>query len=117
MRVKSNENIDEVTILRNICRDKKLGAYKYPPKVRPIRKNSRLLEVIEPALYRIIDVKCILDVAIGEQEINNLIHKLNKETDDKLKIKKQENTSDNANKKVDDLLKPFDIFWSKRVNK
>lgn len=76
--VKANSNKSEQAILEGICQNKKLGVYRYPHKIRLINEHSRLLETIEPPLYKITSTDSIVDIAIGEKGINDLISKYTK---------------------------------------
>lgn len=114
--IKSNKTEKEEVLLRNICLKKKLEIYMYPPKVRPIRENSRLLEILEPALYKVINTNCIKAGAVGEKEINTIIAKYNNQSIS-TKVKEEPiNKESNKPIKNQDTSKKGQFFRDEEVN-
>lgn len=109
--IKSNETEKEAVLLGQLCLNKNFGVYKYPPKVKPVRENSRLLEILEPALFKVVDTNHILDGAVGETEIKNLITKYNnKQTKTKSKAETSNQKPNQPVKKQSTVKKEGQLF-------
>lgn len=65
-------HVEEISFISDYCRKNGVSVYAFPPKYEIIDKRLSTSKLVEPKSYIIVNPNIIVDVAIGEQNIQRM---------------------------------------------
>ena len=78
-------HVEEISFISDYCRKNGVSIYTFPPKYKIINKELSTSKLVEPKSYIIVSPNIIVDVAIGIENINKMMKKLDYIDEEKAK--------------------------------
>ncbi|MBS6242142.1 MAG: hypothetical protein KH547_05985 [Roseburia sp.] len=68
-------HIEEINAISNYCRSNNIDVFAFPAKYKEIHPKLSTMRLVKPASYIIVNHNIIVDVAIGIDNITNMINR------------------------------------------
>jgi hypothetical protein len=104
---------DEINLIRNYCLKNKYDVFVFQPSYSQINKNLYTMKLQRPQLYVIVNMNIIIDVAIGENNINQMKSKFEARLDRESKEAKPSNKQNIRDIQVKDVKDLFNYYSHK----
>lgn len=103
-------HIDEIRAVSNYCRSNNIDMFTFPAKYKEINPKLSTMRLVKPASYIIVNYNIIADVAIGADNITEMINRHKEKSTQSSENKTQEKTNSTVIDSLKQAKTPLDIF-------